>query len=143
MKEVSEPYKTILADELALIREKMNSELDPMKKVYYYSAAYAMVQRIFNLEPESNQQLIFIHVVLAMSYNQIKERVNQIVVGDQLVTLPEDFFDKISSYLQQLEGKIRNNEDTYTILEKIAVLTYIADGNGHYLSEKGSLTLLE
>ncbi len=143
MKEVSEPYKTILADELALIREKMNSELDPMKKVYYYSAAYAMVQRIFNLEPESNQQLIFIHFVLAMSYNQIKERVNQIVVGDQLVTLPEDFFDKISSYLQQLEGKIRNNEDTYTILEKIAVLTYIVGGNGHYLSEKGCLTLPE
>lgn len=47
MKEISEPYKTILADELALIREKMDSELDPMKKVYYYSAAYAMVQRIF------------------------------------------------------------------------------------------------
>ena len=143
MKEVSEPYKTILADELALIREKMNSELDPMKKVYYYSAAYAMVQRIFNLEPESNQQLIFIHFVLAMSYNQIKERVNQIVVGDQLVTLPEDFFDKISSYLQQLEEKIRNNEDTYTILEKIAVLTYIADGNGYYLSQKGCLVLPE
>jgi len=105
MKEISEPYKTILADELALIREKMDSELDPMKKVYYYSAAYAMVQRIFNLEPESNQQLIFIHVVLAMSYNQIKERVNQIVVGNQLITLPEDFFDKISLCLQQLEEK--------------------------------------
>lgn len=143
MKEISEPYKTILADELALIRKKMNSELDPMKKVYYYSAAYAMVQRIFNLEPDSNHQLVLIHIVLSMSYNQIKERLNQIVLGNQLVTLPEDFFDKISLYLQQLEEKIRNNEDTYTILEKIAVLTYIADGNGYYLSQKGCLILPE
>jgi transaldolase len=141
MIEVSEPFRTILVDELALIREKMNSELDPRKKVYYYSAAYAMVQRIFNLQPEANQQLVFIHVVLAMSYNQIKERVNNIVGGNQLVTLPEDFFDKVSSYLEQLEEKIRKNEDTYDILEKIAVLTYIADGNGHYLSQKGCLTL--
>jgi len=49
MIEISEPYKTILADELALIREKMNSDPDPRKKIYYYSAAYAMVLRVFNL----------------------------------------------------------------------------------------------
>ena len=143
MIEISEQYKTILADELALIREKMNSDPDPRKKIYYYSAAYAMVQRVFNLDPESDQQLIFIHTVLVSSYELIRDRVNNIVAGDRLITLPDDFFEKISIYLQELEDKIRNKEDTYTVLEKIAVLTYISGGNGHYLAQKGLLKLPE
>ena len=143
MLEISEPYKTILADELALIREKMNSDPDPRKKNFYYSAAYAMVQRVFNLDPKSDQQLVFIHTVLASSYNLIKDCVNNIVAGDRLITLPDDFFDKISIYLQELEEKIRNNEDTYTVLEKIAVLGYISSGNGYYLAQKGWLKLQE
>lgn len=143
MLNISETYKTILADELALVREKMNDEPDPRKKIYYFSAAYAMVQRIFNMDSEVDQQLVFIHTVLASSYITIKDRVNLIVAGDRLITLPEDFFDKISIYLQQLEEKIRTNEDTYTVLEKIAVLSYIAEGNGHYLVQKGRLGLPE
>lgn len=143
MIEISEPYKTILADEFALIREKMNSDPDPRKKIYYYSAAYAMVQRVFNLDPESGQQLVFIHTVLVSSYELIRDRVNNIVAGDRLITLPDDFFEKISIYLQELEDKIRNKEDTYTVLEKIAVLTYISGGNGHYLAQKGLLKLPE
>lgn len=86
MLEISEPYKTILADELALIREKMDSDPDPRKKNFYYSAAYAMVQRVFNLDPESDQQLVFIHTVLASSYNLIKDCVNNMVAGDRLIT---------------------------------------------------------
>jgi len=143
MLNISEPYKTILADELALVREKMNNEADPRKKIYYYSAAYAMAQRIFNIDSEIDQQLVFIHTVLSSSYATIKDRMNLIVAGDRLITLPEDFFDKISIYLQQLEEKIRTNEDTYTVLEKIAVLSYIAEGNGHYLVQKGRLGLPE
>jgi len=143
MLNISEPHKTTLVNELALIREKMNDEPDPRKKLYYYSAAYAMVQRIFNLYPDFNQQLIFIYSILALSYNLIKDRVNTIVAGDQIITLPEDYFDKISIYLLELENKIRNNEDTYTVLEKISVLAYISDGNGHYLAKKGWLTLPE
>ncbi len=143
MLSISEPHKTILADEIAFAREKMDAESDARKKVYYYSAVPAMIQRIFNIDPAFDRQLIFMFTVLSTSYNQTKVLMDRIMAGDHLVTPPENFFDKISIYLHQLEDKIRNNEDTYLILEKIAVSAYLLDGNGYYLYQKGWIDLPE
>jgi len=143
MLSISEPYKTILADEIAFAREKMDGESDTRKKVYYYSAVPAMIQRIFNIDPNFDQQLIFMFTVLSASYNQTKVLMDRIWAGDRLIAPPEKFFDKLSIHLQQLEDKIRNNEDTYLVLEKIAVSAYILDGNGHYLHQKGWMKLPE
>ncbi|KAF5414664.1 MAG: hypothetical protein C5S48_07995 [Candidatus Methanogaster sp.] len=143
MLSISEPHKTILADEIAFAREKMDSESDTRKKVYYYSAVPAMIQRIFNIGPAFDQQLLFMFTVLSASYNQTKVLIDRIMAGDHLVTPPENFFDKLSIYLHQLEDKIRNNEDTYLILEKIAVSAYLLDGNGYYLHQKGWIDLPE
>jgi hypothetical protein len=106
----------MLVDEIAFVREKMDVESDIRKKVYYYSAVHAMVQRVLNIDPNFDRQLVF---------------------------PPENFFDRISTYLQELEGKVRNNEDTYIILEKIAVSAYLLDGNGYYLYQKGWMKLPE
>lgn len=143
MIDISEPYKTILADEIKLVYEKIQEETDIRKKLYYYSATYSMVQRIINLDPNIDPQLIFIHTVLVISYKQIMERVSQIALGDRLITLPEDFFDRLTANLEQLESKIRSNEDVYSVLENIALLTYIVEGNGHYLLQTGKLKLPE
>jgi len=143
MLNISEPHKTILADEIAFAREKMDVESDTRKKVYYYSAVPAMIQRIFNIDSTFDQQLIFMFMVLTASHNQMKAVMDRIVAGDRMITPPENFFDKISIYLQELEDKIRNNEDTYIILEKIAVSAYLLDGNGYYLHQKGWMELPE
>lgn len=143
MLSISEPHKTILADEIAFAREKMDAESDTRKKVYYYSAVPAMIQRIFNIDPNFDRQLIFMFTVLSASYNQTKVFMDRIMAGDHLITPPENFFDRISTYLQELEGKVRNNEDTYSILEKIAVSAYLLDGNGYYLHQKGWMELPE
>ncbi len=143
MLNISEPHKTILADEIAFAREKMDAESDTRKKVYYYSAVPAMMQRIFNIDPAFDRQLIFMFTVLSASYNQTKVLMDRIMAGDRLITPPENFFDKISIYLHQLEDKIRNNEDIYLILEKIAVSAYLLDGNGYYLYQKGWIDLPE
>ena len=143
MLNISEPHKTILADEIAFAREKMDGESDTRKKVYYYSAVPAMIQRIFNIDSTFDRQLIFMFMVLTASHNQMKAVMDRIVAGDRMITPPENFFDKISIYLQELEDKIRNNEDTYIILEKIAVSAYFLDGNGYYLHQKGWMELPE
>ena len=143
MLNISEPHKTILADEIAFAREKMDVESDTRKKVYYYSAVPAMIQRIFNIDSTFDRQLIFMFMVLTASHNQMKAVMDRIVAGDRMITPPENFFDKISIYLQELEDKIRNNEDTYIILEKIAVSAYLLDGNGYYLHQKGWMELPE
>ncbi|NOQ33623.1 MAG: hypothetical protein GQ567_05455 [Methanosarcinales archaeon] len=140
---ISEPYKTMLVDEIAFVREKMDVESDIRKKVYYYSAVHAMVQRVLNIDPNFDRQLVFMFTVLFASYSQMRARADQIVAGDRMITPPENFFDRISTYLQELEGKVRNNEDTYIILEKIAVSAYLLDGNGYYLYQKGWMKLPE
>lgn len=143
MIDISEPYKTILADEIKLVCEKIKEETDIRKKLYYYSATFSMVQRIINLDPKLDPQLIFIHTVLAVSYKQINDRITHIVAGDKLITLPEKFFDRLTTNLEQLESKIRNNEDVYIVLENINLLAYTVDGNGHYLLQTGKLKLPE
>ncbi len=133
----------MLVDEIAFVREKMDVESDIRKKVYYYSAVHAMVQRVLNIDPNFDRQLVFMFTVLFASYSQMRARADQIVAGDRMITPPENFFDRISTYLQELEGKVRNNEDTYIILEKIAVSAYLLDGNGYYLYQKGWMKLPE
>lgn len=141
MMSISEPYKTLLTDEIKIICEKIKEEPDPRKKLYYYSASYSAVQRVFNLDPKFDPQLVFIHNVLLFSYTQILERVTHIVAGDRLITLPDDFFDRLTACLKKLESNIRNNEDSYAVLQEIIVLTYVIGGNGYYLYQIGKLKL--
>lgn len=141
MVDVSEPYKTLLTDEIKLICEKIKEDPDPRKKLYYYSAAHSAIQRIFNLDPKFDPQLIFIHSVLLFSYTQISQRLTHIISGDKVIAFPADFFDRLTTYLIQLESTIRNNEDSYAVLEKIIVLTYIINGNGYYMYQVGKLKL--
>jgi hypothetical protein len=62
-------------------------------------------------------------------------------MGDRLVTLPEDFFDRLTACLEQIELNIRNSEDSYIVLQEINVLTYVTGGNGNYLYQIGKLKL--
>lgn len=141
MMSISEPYKTLLTDEIKIICNKIKEEPDPRKKLYYYSAAHSAIQRIFNLDPKFDPQLVFIHTVLSFSHTQIHQRLINIISGDSVVVFPTDFFDRLTTCLDQLESNIRNNEDPYIVLEKIIVLTYITSGNGYYLYKIGKLKL--
>lgn len=141
MVNISEPYKTILTDEIKLVCGKIKEEPDLRRKLYYYSAIHSAVQRIFNLDPKFDPQLVFIYTVLFYSYTQMLQRVTHIITGDNVVTFPTDFFDRLTTYLDQLESNIRNNENPYTVLEKIIVLTYLTGGNGYYLYQTGKLKL--
>jgi len=55
----------------------------------------------------------------------------------QPIPISNDFFYNLANCLEVLENRIRNDEDTYDVLEKIINLTSTIDGNGYYLKEKG------
>lgn len=138
---ISTNYREILADEIKFCREKINSEEDIKKKVYYYSATYGMTRRIFNLEFDS--QLQFIDFILNSSYQLILTRISAIMSGDTSIPIANDFFENLTNCLELLENRIRNDEDTYDVLEKIVNLTSTIDGNGYYLKEKGIPVYIE
>jgi len=57
--------------------------------------------------------------------------------GDNTIPITDEFFNGLSNCLELLEERIRNNEDTYDVLEKIVNLISTIDGNGYYLMQKG------
>ena len=132
---ISSKYRTILADEIKYCRAKINSEKDLRKKAYYYSSAYGMTRRIFNFE--FDPQLQFIDFVLNTSYQAISGRIALIMSGDNTIPVTDEFFNELCNCLELLEEKIRTNEDTYNVLEKIINLIFTIDGNGYYLVQKG------
>lgn len=132
---ISSDYKNILSDELKFCREKINDEIEIRRKVYFYSSAYGMAKRILNLEYDP--QLQFIDFVLNTSFNAISNRMNGNMAGDDTILLTNDFFNELTSCLELLEGRIRDDKDTYDVLEKIINLTFTIDGNGYYLVQKG------
>lgn len=132
---ISSKYRTILADEINYCRAKINAESDLRKKAYYYSSAYGMTRRIFNLE--FDPQLQFIDFILNSSYQAIFSRIAIIMSGDNTIPITDEFFNGLSNCLELLEERIRNNEDTYDVLEKIVNLISTIDGNGYYLMQKG------
>ncbi len=132
---LSQNYRDIIANEIKFCRNKINEENDPRKKVYYYSALYGMTRRVFNLE--FDPQLQFIDYILNSTYTVILSRISAFMAGDTTIPISNDFFIKLNNCLEKLEDRIKNNEDTYDVLEKIVNLTSTLDGNGYYLVQKG------
>ena len=133
MKLTHENKKMMLAEfEFAI--KKMKESQTPEQKLFYFSSTYAVVSRIFNSKFES--QLVFIHMILMNVYNNIMARMNSLKSGDSTVKLPENYFDILTQATEDLYTKLKNNEDTYKILEKFVLLTFLTTGNGYYLYQR-------
>lgn len=128
-------FKKILVEEIQLVREKIKQEKDPRKKAYYYSGIYSHITRLYNLEWHPHLQ--FMYLVLNVSYNSMMSRLSSLASGDPSIPLPDNLFDELDKLLEKMQENIKNDEDTYFVLEKIANLTYLLSGNGYYLSQKG------
>jgi hypothetical protein len=137
---LSDSLRTELEKELRFVSDKIIAEKDVMRKVFYYSAAYGVTRRIMNLSYDS--QLSFMHLILEASYRQINDRVNQIVRGrDATIPLISDFFEKLSEEVLNLAESVKNDQDTYKILERIVTLAFLTTGNGYYLYVKGQIKI--
>jgi len=133
--ELSKTSKEMLLKEIQIVKEKMQQEKDLKKKVYFYSAIYGQLERLYNIE--YHQHLQFMHLVFSVSYSAIQNRLNSIAGGDTVIPFPDNFFDEIDKLLGKIWENIKNDEDTYLVLERISNLTYLLNGNGYYLSQKG------
>ena len=135
--EISDSARKTIADEFKFVVKKMNEEKDPIAKLFYYSAAYGILPRIFN--QEYNPLLIHIHIILQTSHSTIINKVQEIVRGIELaIKIPDKYFDSLEAALIELADKIEKNQDVNITLQKITNLTYIMVGNGYYLFQKGN-----
>lgn len=137
---LSENSKKTIVEELRYTAEKMKETKEPKGKLYYFSASYGIVNRILNLE--FSPELVFIHLVLNTTYAILNERIASIESGaETVIKLPEKFYEKLIKSTEQLAEKIEKKEDFYKVLQDIALLGFVATGNGHYLYQKGKIKL--
>jgi hypothetical protein len=134
---LSKNMKQLLIDELNFIIKKMKESEAAQEKMYFFSAAHGMVNRIMNLE--FNNELAFLHFVLSGAHSTINARIAAIISGDAVVQIPQVLFDKLEESLEEIVSLLGKNKATYPALEKIALITYCTTGNGYYNFIKGSI----
>lgn len=138
--QVSKEFKKLLVDELKTVAEKVSEEKDFKKKNYFFSGAYAVVFRVFNFN--FDPELILIHSVLNLAYGVVDTLQKRIERGEEdVIRIPNDFFDTLVNLTKELALAIDNDENVYEVLQKIAVHSYILNGNGYYLYEKGVIKI--
>jgi hypothetical protein len=138
--DISPESRKEFVNELRHVSQKILEEEDVRKKIFYYSAAYGIARRLIN--SQYDPQINFLELILEVSYNTIRARIETILQQQDLtVPIIEGFFDKLAENVNELALKIEKDEDTYKTLEKIAVLTHITTGNGYYLYTKGLIKI--
>ena len=133
---ISKINKEVIIKEMEYAITKMKSESDEKNKLYYFSATYGILQRVFNIEYDDD--LVFMHFVLNSTYNGINVRLQ---IPDQVIKIPENFFSKLEETTEELVEALKNNRSIYEHLKKIVLLGYVTGGNGYYLYQKGLLKI--
>ena len=120
---LSEEKKAIIVDEFNKVYGLMKSANNIGEKIFYYSATYAMVSRVFNIE--FDPLLILMHSILQNTYNEINNFASNISNKQNIFfTLPKNYFDILENTLKELIISIENNDDTqiYRDLQKLSVI---------------------
>lgn len=135
-KTMTDRFVKELYDVAKQIKETENIE----EKLYYFSAVFGAAQRIINFEFDG--EMLFIHQVTQLAYNQIQQRIVLAKSGQQpTIGLPNNLFDVLQEIIENLALRIENGDSTYPLLEKMMVLSYSTSGNGFYLFQRGDLKI--
>jgi len=114
----------------------MKQQEDPETKLYYFSAIFGIMPRIFNID--FNEDLIFAHFVISSTHNNINQRIKN---PDKVIKLPDELFDRLLALTEELLVTIEKDQNLYDILKKFTLLGYVTIGNGYYLYKKGMLKI--
>ena len=137
---LSKNMKSLFVEELRFVLKNMKSTVIPVEKLYFFSAIYAVANRIFNIE--FHAELVFIHNVIQTTCQQISTNLAVASQGhESAIEIPDGLFNGIECAIEEMITKISNNQDICPTLQKISNLAYSTTGNGRYLHLKGMLTI--
>jgi hypothetical protein len=137
---ISKTMTSRFVEELRYVAKQMQGTENLEDKLYYFSAVFGAAQRIVNFE--FDPEILFIHQVTQIAYNQIQQRLVLLKSGQQpSIGLPESLFAHLQEMVEQIASHVENGETTCPILEKMMTLSYSTTGNGYYLFQKGELKI--
>ena len=137
--DMSDRVRENIAEEIKIAVDMMKESRDAFGKLFYFSAIYGVLQRIYNVE--YNEDLVFAHLIINATHQGFLQRLAAIKQGDSAVMISDEQFDKLTDLSEELGEKFQNNEDIVDTLKKIVVLLYTTQGNGYYLMRKGVLKI--
>ena len=130
MMNIPQELKDRLLSELDYIIEKIKTETDTKRKLYFLSAAHGAIERTMRFH--SDGELYLIHFTLNLCYSTIGGLLNRIGSGDMAVIPPGNLWERVLTNLDELSAAIYDEVPSHPILEKIAILTYTLTGPGYY-----------
>ena len=137
---LSKNMKSLFVKELKFVLKNMKSADILVEKLYFFSAIYAVANRIFNIEFHS--ELVFIHNVIQATHQSISASLTAASQGQGLtIGMPDDLFNGLESAVEEMITNISNDQEIYLVLQKMSDLAYSTTGNGRYLHLKGMLII--
>lgn len=135
---ISDSYRDMIVNEVNFCIEQMEKNHDFRDKLFYFSGIQGLLQRIFNLEYDSD--LVFAFFIFKSTHEAFMNRYGAIKKGgDTVVLLFQEQFDELIEGLKEFADKIKNKKNFNSTLKKFVVLLYSTTGNGYYLMQKGLL----
>lgn len=130
-----------LVKEIRFAIEGMRKSTKLTDKIYYFSAVYGVLDRVYNFEFDS--ELIFIYQVVRQVFDTINAKLSVSTQREGALgtTLPNNLFDKLCISLDELAEKIEKDQNTHLVLQNISNIGYSTTGNGSYLYLKGVLKI--
>ena len=136
MLNISDANRNIIVLELRFVLNQMRLAPTDADKMYFLSGATGMIQRIFNLDFDA--ELLFAHQVLTVVRDQINGRISQPMLPPQISgTIMSQVISRVEASIEELANRWQNGQGIGDLLQDLAVLSYAASGNGHYLITKG------
>jgi hypothetical protein len=138
--DISVEMRKLILDEFEYVVKKMGEVDDPVQKLFYFSATFGIVQRVYNIE--YNSELVFAHFILNETHKGFTARLHAIRdARDTTVAITTEHLERLSNLIKELADKIREKKDHVDTLKKLIILTYSTTGNGFYLYDKGVLKI--
>lgn len=138
---LSVEMRKTLVEEIRYAVEKMSKSERLNDKVYFFSAVYGIIDRVFNLEYDP--ELIFIYQVTRQAFEAINQKLALMTQAPPSygTSIPQNLFPRLQDDLVNLAEKIEKDQSTYALLQDIANISYSVTGNGSYLVFKGLLKI--
>ena len=135
---LSDGNRKSLLEEMKFAVGKMDESKDALGKLYYFSAIFNKLHRIYNEEYDSD--LVVVYSILSNVHKEFVGRISAIKqASDTAVLISDSQFEKLSELSKELGKKLKAKEDIFDTLKKFAILGYSCSGNGFYLMQKGFL----
>ena len=132
-------FRKELVSELRRVEKYIRNEQDLEKKIYLFSAAYGITSR--TLRYAFSKDVLLADVVLNTAYNILLDRYKRIRVGERIIEITDEHFERLCDALKELAKKFENEESIQKPLEDIITVAFSLTGPGNYLKFKGELKL--